>query len=211
VDDNTIHVNAFFRQYQSRLASFQLNATNNGHSVEINLEPRQLFLSGSLFPDLYQAMSVHWHMPSEHVIDGIQYAAEMHVVYMPIDRTFWTDGRPPLLVRGFLLYELDDSTIPPADLPAWQKTYNDSLLNEIVNQKTLLSTIGQVAPVKFVPRMPFMDTFYVYDGSLTTPVCKETVMWWLSPIPIKVPKRQLTDLSSLLRQEHGGEGDSRPV
>ena len=55
-----------------------LDVLNNGHTIQVNVDGRDTLTLGENSFDLLQ---LHFHAPSEHTVDGHQYAMEMHLVH----------------------------------------------------------------------------------------------------------------------------------
>ncbi|KAG8374123.1 hypothetical protein BUALT_Bualt11G0098200 [Buddleja alternifolia] len=119
--------------------------------------------SGDLVVDgkMYYLKQMHWHAPSEHRIDGQQYAAELHLVHIADDvnvsvvAILFEYGRP------------------------------DPLLAKIQNKLKELSYEVKHHEETPIPLGPFHPTevrkschkYYRYVGSFTTPPCTQNVIW----------------------------------
>ena len=57
---------------------------NNGHTVEIELaaDTGPLIAATVLYPEFGRLLQFHFHSPSEHTINGVQYPLEIHFVHM---------------------------------------------------------------------------------------------------------------------------------
>lgn len=109
----------------------------------------------------YSLKQMHWHTPSEHRINGIQYAAELHEVHKAADGSttvvgiLFEEGAPsPLL--AVLKPQLDELAKKPCEVP-----------KEEVAIPTFASSFLRRRPRKY----------YRYMGSLTTRPCVENVVW----------------------------------
>lgn len=135
---------------------------NLGHTVQVKYDEGNTVHYENGVYDLKQ---FHFHTPSEHLIDGITYPMELHIVH-----TLKQDGnQPPVyLVVGLLFKEgkanpfLDKllNTIPDST------GSTNHLANEYININELLGQAGTLH-------------YYHYAGSLTTPPYTETVTWLL--------------------------------
>lgn len=127
---------------------------NLGHTVKVTYDAgSSLDYDGERF-DLVQ---FHFHTPSEHLMDGVTYPMEMHLVHAQHDQP------DHLLVVGVLFKEGDANRLLSrliADVPehAGEHTDKDVRLDA--------STI-------FKPG----EGYYHYEGSLTTPPYSESVTW----------------------------------
>jgi carbonic anhydrase len=145
--------------------SGEINMVENlGHTVQLDFEPGNTIT----FDDkVFEFKQLHFHTPSEHLIDGITYPMEMHAVNTLKDHT---EGETTeYLVLAFLVKMGKENTfisrfinqIPeeaheatPIDLNAVKESerFSDALSNEV-------------------------NSYYYYQGSLTTPPYTESVNW----------------------------------
>lgn len=131
------------------------------HSIQVNTTDGTLTYDGTT----YDLLQFHAHMPSEHTVDGRDYAGELHLVHRA--------GDEELAVLGVLVEEGSDAH-PAFD--GWiQQTDTTISLNP-----------GQLLPDE--------RSFYTYEGSLTTPPCSEIVRWIVFDTPIRASTEQLDAL-----------------
>eukprot|EP00929_Paragymnodinium_shiwhaense_P003993 TRINITY_DN1046_c0_g1_i1.p1 TRINITY_DN1046_c0_g1~~TRINITY_DN1046_c0_g1_i1.p1 ORF type:complete len:1449 (-),score=365.07 TRINITY_DN1046_c0_g1_i1:146-4492(-) len=129
---------------------------NTGHGLQVAYEEGHVMFAD----EKYNTLQFHIHMPSEHAIDGVLSAAEVHVVHRKQGSRDLND----LLVTG-VLYDLGaespwlNDVFPPIGGGSCSETKTIKLDDEL-----------SAAAV---------DGFYAYSGSLTTPPCDETVQWVL--------------------------------
>ncbi|CAD6244854.1 GSCOCG00013504001-RA-CDS [Cotesia congregata] len=176
----------------------QLSVVNNGHSVSLNVEKNSLntsrklpFIFGSVLDDNQQfefsGLHFHWGLKnsrgSEHVVNGIRYPMEMHIIHR---NKLYTDieeaqgHKNGLVVLGifFQLQDDDNVNLNPIlkNLQALKWIDSQLKLNVSLTLKSLL---------------PDIDTYYSYKGSLTTPPCSEAVTWIIFTNPVAISFRQL--------------------
>ena len=156
------------------------SVTNDGKFVRVD------YLSGNTLgvgERSYQLKSAHFHAPSEHRIDGVSYAAELHLVH--------EDVRGNLAVVG-LLYRLGAASpvvqaaldaIPPAG-----------------------DTVFDVSRPNAGEYVPGDLSHYRYDGSKTTPPCDQPVDWYVMRQQRTVSQEQVDGLLEL-----SGGPNNRPV
>jgi carbonic anhydrase len=144
-----------------------LKMLNNGHTIQVNIEPGSSLTIGKESFDLLQ---FHFHRPSEEQVEGKNASMVAHFVHKS------KEGK--LAVIGVMLNEGKDSAaiktlwanLPPKEgeefLPA-KVTFNPSSL------------------------LPKEMGFYNYEGSLTTPPCTEGVQFYILKAPVDISKQQL--------------------
>ena len=131
--------------------------TNNGHAVYIHYaEGARLEFSGRS----YQLLQSHFHTPSEHLLDGESFAAELHLVHRR--------ASGGLAVVGFLL----------------RPGKPDPMLEELLNRAPAVGAAtgdedGSLDGLNSSLLVPEERGFYMYQGSTTTPPCTEPVEWFV--------------------------------
>lgn len=152
-------------------AASDFEVHDTGHTVEFRaLSPQAITVEGTR----YAFKQMHYHVPSEHTLDGAGYDAEFHLVHQA------DDGR--LAVIGVFATE-------GATNPAWSP----------VTGAVATATDGdssEMTDLALTSLLPASLDHYAYDGSLTTPPCTETVRWLLPRTPVELDTSQLSDLRS---------------
>jgi carbonic anhydrase len=127
---------------------------NLGHTVKVTYDAGS---SVDFDGKQYDLAQFHFHTPSEHLLDGVTYPMEMHLVHQEHDHP------ERLLVIGVLFKEgLPNSllgTLLPA-VPAHEGEKAD--LATTLDASSLFQT---------------GEGYYHYEGSLTTPPYSEVVTW----------------------------------
>jgi carbonic anhydrase len=127
---------------------------NLGHTVKVTYDA-----GSSLDYDgkTYDLVQFHFHTPSEHLLDGVTYPMEMHLVHSE-------HSRPEhLLVVGVLFKEGDPNSLLDAliaDVPTQPGEHADR------DAKLDASSVFKRG-----------EGYYHYEGSLTTPPYSESVTW----------------------------------
>ncbi|NWU48051.1 CAH3 anhydrase, partial [Dromas ardeola] len=178
---------------------------NNGRTCRVVFDDtfdRSVLRGGPLL-GAYRLRQLHLHWGSsddhgsEHVIDGVKYAAELHMVHWnPKHGNFagalkQSDG---VAVVGIFL------KVGKTPKPEMKR-----ILEEIDNIKTK----GKEAPFQhFDPSILFPKSrdYWTYHGSFTTPPCEECITWILLREPIEVSSDQMARLRSLSKN-----GENEPV
>jgi len=132
--------------------STQFRVIDNGHTVQVNVEPGNSIVIGAKRYDLLQ---FHFHRPSEERINGRQFDMVAHLVHKSVD------GQ--LAVVAVLMAQ---GTAHPMVQLVW-------------NSLPLEKNVEQYAPVMLdlAAMLPEKHDYYTYMGSLTTPPCSEGVLW----------------------------------
>jgi carbonic anhydrase len=152
---------------------------NNGHTIMASYPPgRSIAVDG----ETYELLQFHLHAPSEHTVDGVPAAAELHLVHQADDET--------LAVVAVLIEEgaaEPDVASMMEQVPAVEGEEVDP---------------GAVDPLALLP-----DTrsTWRYDGSLTTPPCSEGVKWMVMAEPVTWSADQIAAFTELY------DGSARPV
>lgn len=129
--------------------------SNLGHTVEAFYEPGSTV---EFDGQVYELQQFHFHTPSEHLVDGITYPMEMHMVHT-------LRGNPEkYLVIGVLFREGRENGTLNAVLSAVPEHAGETrdVPGAIISASDILDFSGH---------------YFHYEGSLTTPPYTETVTW----------------------------------
>mmetsp|Transcript_21775 Transcript_21775/g.60527 ORF Transcript_21775/g.60527 Transcript_21775/m.60527 type:complete len:342 (-) Transcript_21775:80-1105(-) len=155
-------------------------------------------------------LDLHWHVPSEHSVNGKLYAAEAHFVHFvprpnDPDCTFGPDGDLCLAVIG-VFYDLH------SDLTEQQL---DPGFTSVMEQVVALpdENSADTAPnatFNFNEFLPESKEFFHYRGSLTTPGCNENVTWFVMQEPKIMGYSHWAALHDAIIYDHLGNTNARP-
>ena len=145
-----------------------LNILNNGHTIQVNADEGSSITYNEISYDLLQ---FHFHHPSEHTVNGEAAAMEIHFVHRD-------SSSGNLAVVGVLLMAGEEDNAAYADI-----------FNNLPAEKSDAQTLDAV--VDLMSLLPEQQTFYTYQGSLTTPPCSEIVRWLLLDTPVYLSEAQL--------------------
>ena len=145
----------------------QLKILNNGHTIQVNVEPGSKLRIDGLVYDLLQ---FHFHKPSEELIDGKPAAMVIHFVHK--------NAAGQLAVIGVLLKEGNEN---PGIKTLWANLPSKEG-EELAPEKVMFN------PSNLMPRE--MD-FYSYEGSLTTPPCTEKVKFFILKTQVNIAREQV--------------------
>ncbi len=153
---------------------------NDGRFVHVDFAPGNTLSVGQR---TYALKSAHFHSPSEHLIEGKSFAAELHLVHADADGN--------LAVVG-LLFSLG------APSPVAQKVLDAA--------PAIGNTVAEGFSLNAALLMPGDLGLYRYDGSKTTPPCDEPVDWFVMRQPQTISQEQVDGLLTL-----SGGPNNRPV
>lgn len=155
---------------------------NLGHTVQLDFSEGSTITFNGLS---YAFKQVHFHTPSEHLIDGMTFPMEMHIVtYIPAKDE---NDLPRYLVVGFL-FKMGQAN-----------PFIDEFLNLIPQTKHATTSL-KPGTVKFRDVFPGArerntEDFYHYRGSLTTPPHTETVEWFVHKYILEASPEQIAAIN----------------
>jgi carbonic anhydrase len=154
---------------------------DTGHTIEVEFDDGggSLELGG----ESYELSQLHFHGPSEHLVEGESHPLEIHLVHESADGA--------LAVVAALVAEGEASEAIAPLVAAIPEVADGAVSLGDVDASTLL---------------PDDRAFFHYQGSLTTPPCTEDVAWSVLTTPITASDAQIDAVTSSLR-----EPNNRPV
>ena len=117
--------------------------------------------------DEFYAAQLHFHAPSEHVVDGKHYPLEMHIVHMHEE---FEESRFSVIGVMFEVGDEENEYIKSLEFP--NATREGNPLTD-VNLGSFLAGLD-------------MSKYWHYNGSFTTPPCTEGVKWWVLEKPVTI-------------------------
>lgn len=144
---------------------------NNGHTIQLNFVDGGTLHMGE---SRYTFQQLHFHHPSEHLVQGKGFAMEAHFVHAA-DAGLAVVGVLMVAGKPNAVFERIVSTMPSEEGPAIPA---DSALD----------------PNRLLPAQ---RAYYHYEGSLTTPPCSETVNWIVLAHPIEVDEADIARFAKL--------------
>ena len=166
---------------------------NVGHTIEADFDPGS---SVEYDGATYELKQMHFHTPAEHLVDGITYPMELHMVHTLADHP------DRYLVVGILFREGEA----------------DPVVAEILEHAPAESGARYDAPAQLdaAELLPRVRHYYHYEGSLTTPPYSETVSWLVmkeiheaSPSQIERLNRLEGNNARHIQELHGRRVDGR--
>ena len=155
------------------------NLVNNGHTLQVNVEPGSWLTAEGL---KFELLQFHFHSPSEHHIQGESFPLEAHLVHR--------NAKSELAVVAILFRY----GAPNPSLAAIQASAV-SEIGKIVQLDIALEDLGKVSA---------QEKYYRYSGSLTTPPCTEGVRWYVLEATRSVSREQVSAFVDLIGEDARG-------
>ncbi|XP_010916593.1 alpha carbonic anhydrase 7 isoform X2 [Elaeis guineensis] len=155
---------------------------NRGHDIEIEWKNQTggIWINGTK----YVLQQLHWHLPSEHTINGRRYSLELHMVHQTADNKTAVVG---------ILYKIGRPDPFLAKMEDYLKKVED--LAELEEEK-----LGMVDPRDV---RKGSSEYYRYMGSLTAPPCTEGVVWIIIRKVRTVTQQQVNLLREAVHDDVG--------
>lgn len=178
-----------------------LRVYNNGHSLQVDdFENGNSHLGFGYFElngDFYFLRQLRLHAPSEHVVDGKTYPAELQLIHEK--HKHWHVYEESILIVS-ILFDMGEES--------------DFLRQLHLGTGLTPPSYGHFAEIKQpvdIARSfgPILDgDFYRYDGSFTAPPCDEIVKWFVFKDPLHMSVEQF---ESFKRDGFLNPANNRPV
>ncbi|OQA33039.1 MAG: Carbonic anhydrase precursor [Betaproteobacteria bacterium ADurb.Bin341] len=151
-------------RFNYRPTSFHI--VDNGHSIEAKVSSGSMSVAGKT----YDLFSIHFHRPSEEVINGRRFDLSAHLVHKSDDGA--------LAVVAVLMEKGPENP------------FVQTLWNNLPLEKNIVVGVANsmIDPASFLPAE---RNYYTYMGSLTTPPCTEGVLWMVLKQPVPVSQEQI--------------------
>lgn len=146
----------------------KINAVKNlGHTIQLEvLEGSTITVDGETF----EFKQMHFHTPSEHLLDVVTYPMEMHMVHTLKGQE---EGQTPQYLVIGVLFKMGK-----------ESAFIDEFINTIPEEEHTKKQImvGEIKVSDLISEKPeqVLDSYYHYMGSLTTPPYTESVRWYVS-------------------------------
>ena len=139
--------------------------------------------------DDFTLLQFHFHHPSEHQISGKDFPMEAHFVHR--------NATGSLAVVGVLMTAGKPTGVQARSPPPCRTHKAEPVKADTAHQSERL--------------LPAQDTYYRYEGSLTTPPCSEVVEWLLLRDPIHVAEDDIDALRQALSDERAPGAEDGPA
>jgi carbonic anhydrase len=157
---------------------------NLGHTVAVDFKDESTCV---LNGNDYISRQFHFHTPSEHLIDGITFPMEMHIVNILRDST-------NLNTSGYLVLAV-----------LFKMGAENKFIKEFMNKISKEKVEKSVSPLSQVRLDDLFSelmenkikSYYSYKGSLTTPPYTESVQWIILKHVVEASEEQILTLEKL--------------
>ncbi|XP_006257812.1 carbonic anhydrase 3 [Alligator mississippiensis] len=169
---------------------------NNGRTCKVVFDDTfdRSVLRGGPLPGIYRLRQLHFHWGSsddhgsEHVVDGVKYAGELHLLHWNPKHSNYADA-----VRRY-----DGVAVLAIFLKVGKPVKRE--MKRILEEVGAIKSKGKEAPFpNFDPSIlfPKSQDYWTYHGSFTTPPCEEVITWIILREPIVVSPDQMAKFRSL--------------
>jgi carbonic anhydrase len=157
---------------------------NLGHTIQVDFKKGSTCtINGKDFT----SKQFHFHTPSEHLIDGVTYPLEMHIVNMRIDSS---NPEKPSYVVLSVMFKMGA-----------ENKFLKEFLNDIPNEEGEKQALrgGEVRLDDLLSQFVAndMESYYAYSGSLTTPPFTEGVQWVILKHMVEASEEQITKIEKM--------------
>ena len=177
------------------------------HNVEVSFSNANCTKDKLILPDLpdevFELVQAHIHSGTEHTFDGSYNAAELHMVHESTNNTgllavigiIFQVGAPE--EQPFFRTLLDEWISIDQDRKDHCTEQQRNLDNNSnLRHRQLLEASD--TPLYIYDIIPANESFYRYEGGLTTPPCTEIVHWSVASRPLEISTTEERDLAELI-------------
>ena len=183
---------AFNNQYRVQVSGIFESTGTTVRFVPNPNEPAAI-LTNHLGTYELQEVRFHWGSTpakgSEHRVDSKQFAAEIHFVHLK-------QGASPSDTAG-------DTLSVIAVLCKATDTPISGVWDQLSPVPTKHEAKNPISDFVYSDLLPENRDYYHYEGSLTTPLCNETVQWFVLKNTIDIPKEFLAKLRMVESDDSG--------
>jgi carbonic anhydrase len=145
---------------------------DNGHTVQVHVTPGNTI---EVLGRRYELVQFHFHRPSEERIDGKPFDMVAHLLHKS------ADGK-----LAMVAVLLERGSAQPVVQAVW---------NNLPLEKG--DEVAAKGKIDLTELLPSDRRYFTYMGSLTTPPCKEGVLWMVMKTPVAISPEQLAIFARL--------------
>ena len=151
-----------------------LSVKNAGHGIEITVPAGS---KATLGGKVYELISIDFHTPSEHYMDGAPYPMEAHFLHKG------EKGEVAILSTLVKLGKANDTV--------------GKIWGQIPVEIGAENAASEGSVISAYDLLPGKPEYFTYEGSLTAPPCTEGVTWFVMQQPIEISQEQLAAIQNL--------------
>ncbi|XP_041349559.1 carbonic anhydrase 7-like [Gigantopelta aegis] len=177
-------------------------ANTGGYTVKIIVSGSPIYITGGGLEGRYRLIQFHYHWGlqnhrgSEHCIDGGYFPMEMHIVLYNDKYADFTSAIHKNMGIAVLAFFFKVGKV------------NKSML-QITNHILDIKFKDSRKPIAAFPILSLLpkkiNSWFRYDGSLTTPPCSESVTWTLFKDEIHISDAQIQEFRNIFENVRGQE------
>ncbi|MHC4268703.1 MAG: carbonic anhydrase family protein [Planctomycetota bacterium] len=157
---------------------------NLGHTIQLDFaEGSTITAHGKIF----RFKQMHFHTPSEHLLDGMTFPMELHIVNSAVDAE---NGEVEFLVVSILFKMGDENPFISEFYDLIPKEENT--VHKIQTGRVKLSDLLMVTR-----KDESEEGLYFYKGSLTTPPYSESVNWYIDRHIYEASQEQIQNINKI--------------
>jgi len=153
----------------------------NGHTVQMNWPPGDYVTAGPLEERQFNLVQFHFHAPSENHYNDKSYPLEIHMVHQADDGTYAVVA---------IFFEANNSV---------SSTFLTALHTNLPIEEEVPVEI-QTPDLRKLVADSFVDGYWYFMGSLTTPPCTEGIYWLAATKVMQATQAELNGFAGVLLQ-----------